>query len=32
LNDIEKAERNLDISGLVKMGLETVEEKEFVYP
>ncbi|MBI3994876.1 MAG: tRNA 4-thiouridine(8) synthase ThiI [Nitrospirae bacterium] len=32
LSDIEKAERNLDISGLVKMGLETVERMEFSFP
>ncbi|MEK6683311.1 MAG: tRNA uracil 4-sulfurtransferase ThiI [Nitrospirota bacterium] len=32
LNDIEKAERNLDVSGLVKMGLETVERMAFTFP
>ncbi|HEY5594983.1 MAG TPA: tRNA 4-thiouridine(8) synthase ThiI, partial [Nitrospiria bacterium] len=32
LNDIEKAERDLDVPGLVKMGLETVERMEFTFP
>ncbi len=32
LNDLEKAERGLDVSGLVKMGLETVEQREFTFP
>jgi tRNA uracil 4-sulfurtransferase len=30
--EIEKAERNLDIPGLVKMGLETVEQRDFAFP
>jgi tRNA uracil 4-sulfurtransferase len=30
--EIEKAERNLDIQGFVKMGLETVERRDFTFP
>jgi len=32
LQEIEKAERHLDIPGLVKMGLESAERREFFYP
>jgi len=32
LGDVEKAEHRLDIPGLVKMGLDSVERREFSFP